>query len=264
MFFNYLTICVFLIVQACTPLVAPREQSSEQSSEGLTRTTSIERILGNNAKDPKCTPGIILACLDSNAGRTCFDRCDVETDRLFCNEQLLAKCKANKGNNSCYNKYCGEPATSGAFRPKSGSSSLIELPKSGIGYETYDQLRFGTPKTIERIKELANRVFRKSGYPVFIGDISDRNGGNGGVHAEHIGGVDVDIAVMGNTPGVFCGTYKDSCYSRPAMRKLIQEITAMGGAPRMLFNDPVLLGEFSHLSPSDASHDNHIHIRWRD
>jgi len=138
------------------------------------------------------------------------------------------------------------------------------LPTSGIGFETYDQLRFGTPKTIARIKELANRVFRKSGYPVFIGDISDHNGGNGGVHEEHLGGVDVDIAVMGNTPGVFCGTYQDACYKRDAMRMLIQEIMTMGGAHSMLFNDPVLLREYPNLSPSNRSHDNHIHVRWRD
>ena len=259
----YLQFNVLLILTAltsCTPIAATREQTEEK----MTRSTSVESILGSNATNPKCSPGNILSCLDSNGGKTCFERCDVGTDRLFCNEEQLTKCKAQNGGNSCYNKYCGEPVTSGIFKPKLGSSGLTELPKSGIGYETYDKLRYGTPKTIERIKELSNRVFRKSGYPIFVGYISDRSGGNGGVHAEHKGGVDVDVAVMGNTPGVFCGTYHDSCYSRSAMRMLIKEIRTMGGAESMLFNDPVLLGEFSFLKPSDSSHDNHINIRWRD
>jgi hypothetical protein len=69
---------------------------------------------------------------------------------------------------------------------------------------------------------------------------------------------------MGNTPGVFCGTYQDACYKRDAMRMLIQEIMTMGGAHSMLFNDPVLLREYPNLSPSNSSHDNHIHVRWRD
>jgi hypothetical protein len=117
--------------------------------------------------------------------------------------------------------------------------------------------------------ELANRHFRKTGYPIYIGDISNGSGGNTDYngrprHAGHIGGTEVDIGMTGNTPGVFCGRYTDSCYKRSQMRALIKEIIAMGGTTNMYFNDPVILNEFPAYVSYSSGHDDHIHVSWEE
>lgn len=228
------------------------------STPRSTRESPVEKTIGQTGQ---CSPASILGCLDAQGGYACFDRCAVKLDGLYCNMDKFEPCRDKSGGDACYKKFCGGKPSSGAFEPKSTSTALARLPKIGVGFEFYDVLQHAKPKTLERIMELSNRVFRKSGYPVYVGDMSNSSGGNSGRHAGHYDGVEVDIAVMGNTPKQFCGTFRDSCYNRAAMRVLIKEIVSMGGATSMYFNDPVLLQEFNQLSYV-GGHDDHLHVNW--
>jgi len=247
---------VLAMIMASCKSTSPLEQQA--SDFRSTRESTVEKIIGD--KD-KCGPSSILSCLDAVGGYACFDRCAVEPDVLFCDQELLNTCVKNSGGDVCYRKFCGKKVSTGAFKPKSDSKNLALFPKNGIGFEFYDLLQYARPRTIERILELTNRVFRKSGYPVYVGDMSNSSGGNSGRHAGHYDGIEVDIAVMGNTPKLFCSTYRDACYNRDAMRILIKEILNMGGTSSLYFNDPVLLNEFSQLSYV-GGHDDHLHVNW--
>ena len=140
----------------------------------------------------------------------------------------------------------------------------MKLPAQGYGYETFDveSMRYGQPKTIARIKELAIRVYNKTGHKLYVGDLSNSGGGNSGRHAGHYNGIEVDIAIMGNTPTVSCYTIWEGCYLRSAQVALVNEILNMGGSTGMLFNDHAVQSRFPGFVGSAYGHDNHLHVNW--
>lgn len=220
-------------------------------------------VLAVGDSTAKCTVKDIFDCTTSAGGLTCFDRCGFSPSDKFCNMEKLDKCLDAKGGNPCYKKYCGASAHSGPFTPP-GGTGLVQLPSQGYGYQTFDVewMRFGKPKTIARIKELAIRVYNKTGKKIFVGDLSNSSGGNGGRHAGHYDGIEVDIAVMGNTPTVNCYTIWEGCYLRSASIVLIGEIRAMGGASGVLFNDSAVRSRFPGFVSFAGGHDNHYHVNW--
>ncbi|NBO39546.1 hypothetical protein EBU99_13290 [bacterium] len=234
---------------ACT-----KSESQEQAASVLTAPPSTGLM---------CSAKQITDCTESAGGLPCFTRCNLQPSDKFCDMEALDKCLDNKGGNGCYKKHCDGSVHSGPFNPANGSG-LMKLPSEGYGYQTFDveYMRYGQPKTIARIKELAVRVFNKTGLKLFVGDISNSSGGNSGRHAGHYDGVEVDIAIMGNTPTVSCFTIWESCYARPAQITLINEILNMGGSTGMLLNDGNVQARFNGFVGSANGHDNHLHVNW--
>lgn len=237
---------------------------------GMTACTGPESVVPTSTQvssldsgELKCEVKDISACATAAGGLSCFTRCGLQPSEKVCRMDTLTTCLTSGGGNGCYKKHCGEDARGGPFNPARGSK-LEVLPSSGYGFETYDVtwMRYGKPQTIARVKELAIRVYNKTGVKLFIGDISDKYGGNGGRHSGHHGGVEIDVAVMGNTPTVKCYNIWENCYLRPASEVLIREVKNMGGATSVLFNDSALQSKFPGFVGYARGHDNHYHINW--
>jgi hypothetical protein len=155
--------------------------------------------------------------------------------------------------------------SSGKFFPNCSTQGITaKLPVKSTGLETYsyDELVYGTCRTIERLKELGRRMLSKTGLPIYVGDISAYGGGNLGRHATHSYGDDIDLAVMGNTTNTECYSYTSSCYNRNASRMLIKEIIDMGGLTSICFNDPAIINEFPNHVRYCSGHNDHYHIEW--
>lgn len=224
----------------------------------------VARVMVVDNDAPRCTVKDISSCTDAKGGLSCFTRCGFKPSENFCAMESLNKCLDNKGGSSCYDKHCGSEVHSGPFQASNGAGGLVKLPAQGYGYETFDveSMRYGQPKTVARIKELAVRVYNKTGYKIFVGDLSNSAGGNSGRHAGHYDGIEVDIAIMGNTPTVTCYTIWEGCYLRSAQMALVNEILNMGGATSMLFNDAAIINRYPSMVGSASGHDNHLHVNW--
>ncbi|MEY3902593.1 MAG: hypothetical protein RL189_1899 [Pseudomonadota bacterium] len=221
-------------------------------------------VLALDSGDARCSVKDISDCTDARGGLSCFSRCGFKPSENFCAMESLNKCLDGKGGTTCYQKHCNSSVHSGPFNPSNGSGGLVRLPAQGYGYETFDveNMRYGQPKTVARIKELAIRVYNKTGYKLYVGDLSNSGGGNGGRHAGHYDGIEVDVAIMGNTPTVSCYTIWEGCYVRSAQMALVNEVLNMGGSTGMLFNDVAVQSRFPGHVHSAGGHDNHIHINW--
>ncbi|NBW80353.1 hypothetical protein EBR21_01235 [bacterium] len=243
-----------VLVSLATVVACTANQTDRNSADFMAVDTS----------EAHCTVKDISDCTDAHGGLSCFSRCGFKPNENFCAMDTLNKCLDNKGGTTCYQKHCSSDVHSGPFNPPNRSSGLVKLPPSGYGYETFDveSMRFGQPKTIARIKELAVRVYNKTGYKLFVGDMSNAAGGNSGRHAGHYDGIEVDIAIMGNTPTVSCYNIWESCYLRSAQSVLMGEILNMGGATSMLFNDYAVQSKFPGFVGSASGHDNHLHVNW--
>jgi peptidoglycan hydrolase-like protein with peptidoglycan-binding domain len=153
------------------------------------------------------------------------------------------------------------------------------LPQNGPGYYTYcprnpcenpDDRQFGTVLTIDSITEIARNwnLANPDGPRIGIGDISLRGGGSFRntdgtlAHAEHKEGKDIDIRPLRIDGGEMPTDIKSSTYDREQTRELINTIRENTNVVRILFNDPVLIGE--GIAKKAAGHDNHIHIDFRD
>lgn len=212
----------------------------------------------------KCSSDGIAACTKADGGKDCFERCGMKPSARYCRMEELTKCIEKGGSPGCYKEQCGRViGGNGLFRPANGPG-LTTLPAQGFGFEAFDVdwMRYGQPKTIARIKELAARTYARTGFMLYIGDLSDSSGGNSGRHVGHGDGLEVDIAIMGNTPSVKCYNYWDDCYNRDAQIALIEEVIEMGGASGILFNDPAVQARFPYFVSNAAGHHNHIHINW--
>lgn len=241
----------------------------ERSQVKARKDAPIEIVIKTKQGD-KCSTSQIFECLEAKKGKTCLSECRV-TSKYFCEKTRLKKClDADGGENACHAKYChgggnGEFMSLALLKErKLNPNSLAELenPDDGVGYGFYDPLKTGTNRTLVRIQELARRVFRRSGYPMYIGDLSNKSGGNSGRHAGHIGGKEFDVGVMGNTPATFVGKYNHKGYNRNASRIMIEEAIKMGGLRFVYFNDPVLIKEFPGKVRWAAGHADHYHFYW--
>lgn len=231
-------------------------------SEDQKRTSGVRAL--NLAEEASCTKQGIFQCTGAEGGLACFSRCGVEPNADYCSMDKLNSCLDQQKGASCYRDYCGSSVGgSGPFYPANGGG-LTKLPAQGYGFETYDvdYMRYGQPKTIARIQELAARVFNKTGYKLFVGDLSNSSGGNSGRHAGHLSGLEIDFAIMGNTPTIKCYTIWDGCYLRNLQKVFVQEVIDMGGVTGFYFNDTQIQSLFPGWVSSSKNHDNHIHVNW--
>lgn len=126
--------------------------------------------------------------------------------------------------------------------------------------------QWGTAAFVGQIKRAAS-VFLSGGSDgsIPMGDASLEHGGDIAGHASHEVGLDVDLR-MARTDSAQCSSgcvYTQSCYDRPATKRMIDAIVdaAPGHVKLILFNDPQLNGYRGVVQPY-ANHDNHLHVRW--
>lgn len=135
---------------------------------------------------------------------------------------------------------------------------IMALPRATNGeYYIYGKQMYGTAITILRIQELARRVFKKTGLPIYVGDISARHMANTGGHRGHKTGKEIDIGVMGNTPTRWVGDFSSPGSNVKATQTLVSEAFAMGGVRNIGYDDPRIKGVVYF-----GGHRDHLHINW--
>lgn len=254
-------------------------QKSKAPSPSFGNDEALEKVIMMRQGE-QCSTSEIFGCFKNDGGEACLTRCGLGP-RFFCEEVSLNIC-LNAGNSSkaCYKNHCdggGEgyfdvshiADTNENIEQNKAGLTLFSQTEYGVGYALYPSeispkyMQYGSKRTIARIKELAKRVFRKSGYPLYIGDLSHRENKCTNRHKGHIGGKEVDIAVMGNTPKKHVGRFWNSKHDHDASRILINEAKKMGGVRKIYFNDPrFFLAEFFGFVEFHPSHEDHYHIYW--
>ena len=131
----------------------------------------------------------------------------------------------------------------------------------------YKPFRYGTARTIETLKRIAQRHREQSGLMLRVGDIAKQGGGRIPDHSSHRDGKIFDLDLAFNDGRVTAepdrdsvnATWRSPAYDRAATRKLIKIIKAIRPEAQILFNDPVLVSE--GLVRSFPNHDNHMHVQ---
>lgn len=142
-----------------------------------------------------------------------------------------------------------------------------EVPSGASDYMSYKPYRFGTARTIESIKRIAERYRQQTGMMLRIGDISKRGGGQIPDHSSHRTGKIFDLDMAFNDGRTTAepdrdsvnATWRSPAYDRDATRKLIKIIKQIRPEAQILFNDPVLVRE--GLVRQFPNHDNHLHVQ---
>jgi hypothetical protein len=161
----------------------------------------------------------------------------------------------------------GGPTWSRRLSSFDGTRIDVELPSGASDYMSYKPYRFGTAKTIETIKRIAERHRESSGLMLRVGDIAKRGGGPIPDHASHRTGNIFDLDLVFNDGRTTAEPDRDSvnaswrspAYDRVATRKLIKIIKSIRPEAQVLFNDPVLVSE--GLTTHFPNHDNHMHTQ---
>lgn len=143
----------------------------------------------------------------------------------------------------------------------------VELPQRGGTFTTYKPYRFGTARSIEAIKRIAEQFYERTGLVLRVGDIANRGGGAIPDHRSHTTGniFDLDMAFNDGRTTVEAdrdsrnATWRSNAYDRRATQTLVNIIREMfPNAPgsAILFSDPDIRGAQAY-----ANHDNHLHIQ---
>ncbi len=142
-----------------------------------------------------------------------------------------------------------------------GGTVSTQLDDRGIGFTTYGprSMQYGTPQTVQNLKDIAARYHARTGRTLEIGDLSKVNGGKTRRHSTHLNGTDVDIRPPSTTGGPT--TWGSANYDRNATRALIEEVKRANPDARVLFNDPVLRNE--GLTHYAKGHNDHLHVSFR-
>jgi hypothetical protein len=149
-----------------------------------------------------------------------------------------------------------------------------ELPENGTGFITYkrndvskdglDQI--GTKETVDRIIAIAIDWNAKHPDRILqIGDISRPGGLDTSQHATHEDGKIFDMRPMRKDNQTGPLTYHQTAvYDVDLTKEFIKLVRAKVPGSTVLFNDKAIHTDDAELapyvSPSDASHDNHLHI----
>ena len=273
---NFLTQKLFLVIGFSLTI---NQYAANLAFAGINFYGSqIEKVIATPAIED-CSTARIFDCLKNSGGKACLRNCSVN-ENLFCSVKTLNSCLKHRGGSGlCYAKSCdggGEGKLDVTSLPGGG---WRKMPTQGIGYIFYirnSNHMWATAKTVARMEELAKRVFRKTGYPLLLGDFSKKGGGYFPPHKSHRDGRDVDIAVMGNTTKVSILDYRHSKHYFKSTEHsdengplslgqyltlvLVEEAKAIGGFEGILYQDPRLY-KFGH-SINWPGHKNHIHIDW--
>jgi hypothetical protein len=139
-------------------------------------------------------------------------------------------------------------------------------PSSLCDYDTINgDANWGTSAAIAQLQSAAERLHRRAGMAVAVGDLGHRYGGEIAGHVTHEHGLDVDLRPI-RDDGRQCSTrgtfWWHAGYDRDATRQLVRAIraTARGHVKEILFNDPSLVAE--GLTVRSAGHDDHLHVRY--
>lgn len=274
--YSWILSLIFFSLSSCKSPNAyeASESNSRVSSLNKQQTQLLEKVLKAKQGETCSTQGIFNCIKNDKRGPYCYSQCGVDS-KYFCPQTAVDICiKNDGGSNACHAKYCkgggdGEFLAEEIIKSKGlDPDGLMLFPRpaeGGVGYEFYapDYMKYGTRKTIARVQELAKRLFRKTGHILYIGDLSNANGGNSGRHGGHYDGKEVDFGVIGNSPANFVSDYdRNKYYDRHATRVLIKELKLMGGVKNIFFNDPVLINEFPGFVQRASGHYNHIHVNW--
>jgi len=95
--------------------------------------------------------------------------------------------------------------------------------------------------------------------PITVNDVSRPRGGDTPDHSGHESGLAADLRlprVDGSAPG--STTHTSSSYDRDAMRAQLRALRHQPMVSRILFNDPILIGE--NLCTRASGHDDHVHV----
>lgn len=176
------------------------------------------------------------------------------------------------------------------WRPAGSGDSYVELPSTGHlpddqeaqGYYRYndsDGYVFGTDRTVYNIRA-AGRILSEKNITMGVGDISSRNGTTKG-HAEHQGGRDVDLRLIGPTRdgearAEPCTVSDSSCYDRANTFEMIKAFIDVDpyGIDKVFINDSTLQGMVNeymeraysitgNIARSCSGHDNHVHLSFK-
>lgn len=257
---------------------ASRVTSYEIADPGINRFDSayyptanpnhpLEKTLTGNVES-RCKVPAVFSCFKNRGGEACWKRCGLMSAVGFCEMKPLQVCLKNGGGNqTCHARHCdgggeGSFDAAAAVRKSGGSASqIVEIPYYGIGFfrQAYDPEleHYVDRESLEKLRELSKRVFRKTGYMVFVNDGSDKFGRSPG-HSSHCFGRAIDIALMGNTLTRIATHYSQPNYSLNASKVLVNEARKIGGSRTViLFNDSRVPGR-----QYSGGHDNHYHISW--
>lgn len=161
----------------------------------------------------------------------------------------------------------GGPNWSRSLSSFNSSRVDVELPSGAPDYMSYKPYRFGTARTIETIKRVAERHRQATGLRLRVGDIAKQGGGRIPDHNSHRTGNIFDLDIVFNDGRTTAepnrdsvdATWRSPAYDRANTRKLIQIIKAIRPEAQILFNDPVLVRE--GLVTQFPNHDNHLHVQ---
>jgi hypothetical protein len=190
---------------------------------------------------------------------------------LYCEQSTLKSCIAGGGGDAgCHKKACDGGGTgyynvnTDLARQGLNGDSYLNMGKrttTGIGYVMWADLTYAKARTVLRLKELAKRVYRRTGFPLYITDLSKNGGGWNAAHATHEHGDDIDIGIMGNTPTKIVSYYDQAGHNLNASKVLIEEALNMGGVQGIYFNDARIYKYNSNVSYVPG-HRDHMHINW--
>lgn len=130
----------------------------------------------------------------------------------------------------------------------------------------YDK-HYGTARTVELVRRVAQRYRAATGRVLRVGDLSQRGGGNIDGHKAHANGRNIDLDLSFNDGRTRIepnregnnATFRSPAYDRDATRELIRIIKQEYPGAKVFFNDPVLIQE--GLTSYLGNHDNHLHIQ---
>jgi len=138
-------------------------------------------------------------------------------------------------------------------------NNLVELPRSGVGFVTYDTLRWGAPHVIESLLNLGENWVRLHPTVLQIGNLSNRDGEGPG-HNSHFDGLSVDMRPV-RTDNRVTGSnhWNQITYSQTRTDDLVRMLTSDPNVRRIFFNDPYLVSKYTQVQRL-VDHDDHLHI----
>ncbi len=161
----------------------------------------------------------------------------------------------------------GGPTWSRALSSFNNTRIDVALPSGASDYMAYKPYMFGTARTIETLKRIAERHRQQNGLMLRVGDIAKQGGGRIPDHNSHRDGKIFDLDLVFNDGRTTAepdrdsvnATWRSPAYDRDATRKLIKIIKAIRPEAQILFSDPVLVRE--GLVRQFTNHDNHLHVQ---
>jgi peptidoglycan hydrolase-like protein with peptidoglycan-binding domain len=146
-----------------------------------------------------------------------------------------------------------------------GSAVDTVLPEAGRGFATFNREPGGSDQvalasTILAIQTIGAAWAETHAFPIFVGDLSRKGGGAFPPHSAHKDGRDVDLRPFRHNGQPGATNINDPSYDHALTRNLVLLIRQTFPQVKVLFNDPLLVGD--GVTKPFAGHDNHLHVRF--